>query len=516
MTRQASLLAVAVSISFLLLTCISSTAAADVSVEDAIEVGDPAAVSDEEATEVYQRSIARVEEIRGVELEDPPEFRRISHDEWRNLTGDLDFGVDVEHRVMWRALLMVEDRESVEDVLRTEAAEGTLAFHLPRSNEIYLVSDGGVDERALAHELTHALQHERHTVEEEHGTWDEAQGYAGLYEGEAELVRDIYAERCRESWSCFTGDEPDDSNGVGGEAEEAGDSEDTEGSSLNYGVYAARFHPYSDGLEYVDRVRMEDGGWSEVDSRYEDPPRTTSEVVHHERREPAEPEFADSSDDSWRVLEDAAGQPTFESAGEAALYSMFLHQSLTYLSEPVVSLDGFLDGEGRSVYSYRSDATEGWRGDRLYLYLLDDVEEEAAASEGLHPDSYGFLWLLDWRDDDEAREFHVALERVLRFHGEKATGGWRLSGAFDAGFRVERTGSRVVVVRAPSPAEVDAVAGDVEATYVDAARAGKVERGRVVWHDDGGSPLPQPAPGAAAMAAAVAFTALVSRVRRNS
>jgi len=171
-----------------------------------------------------------------------------------------------------------------------------------------------------------------------------------------------------------------------------------------WGIYFAVYQPYSDGPDYVDHLRRQGEGWSAVDAAYDDPPATTSAVIHPgSEREPADVSVPDSSSDGWRQLT-VGGEVANDTVGEAGMVAMFAAGAMNGSQSSVISASELFGSEEGS-YNYDHSATDGWAGDELVIYTSDEVDNEgdpAAAGEA------GYVWRTQWQSAVDSEESSTA------------------------------------------------------------------------------------------------------------
>ena len=472
----------------LVLVCVAvvattGTAAAEVGVVDGYEADDEFGfeqpLDEDEVDAVVARSMARVEEIREREFEERPNVEIVGQDEVPGReeverTPEADW-----NNVVWKALLVIGEDEYANDVIGRTLSGATTGFYEPgnETKESRVALVGEMDEPTLAHELVHAMQDERYNLSSDRfrpPVQDEQMASQGIIEGEAEYVRFVYEERCALEWECY-----ERRSGVG----------DTDFDG-NTGVLLVALQPYSDGPEYVHRLFEEDG-WDAVDEKYDDVPTTSSEIIHFEEREAVDIEFDEESFGGWSLYD--TGRDGYDVAGEASIFVTFWYQShTTGYDLDIVDTSGFFSRSGEYIrYDYRSDVSEGWRGDRIYPYH----RETDGGNET------GFVWLSTWATEEDAERFADAYLAVLDGHGaERVDGATRIVGdasEFRGAYRVARQDENVTVVHAPTTEGLD----ELRPSVSDAERpTGEPVDAR---------PQPEATPGFGFVAAVVALFSLV-------
>jgi hypothetical protein len=142
----------------------------------------------------------------------------------------------------------------------------------------------------------------------------------------------------------------------------------------------------------------------------------------------------DRSNGGWERFD---VDPVADTVGEASIYAMFTHNDV-------------IQPENR--YRYQHPASEGWAGDSLVPYHRGDPADG----------DYGYVWKTEWDTEEDARQFHDAYLDLLESKDATRRGDGVYvveSGGFADAFRVERDGSTVTVVNAPTPDGLDAIHG---------------------------------------------------------
>jgi hypothetical protein len=164
-------------------------------------------------------------------------------------------------------------------LLRSVQAESVLGFYVPgkppRRGRLYVRSDRGLDPYArivLSHELTHAVtdQHFDLTRADKLSAGDaddQATAYAGLVEGDATVMMQLYHDRAL-------------SPAEQASADRAGAAEQS--PKLDAAPPVIReslLFPYAAGAAFV-RNLFQHGGWDAVNRAYRDPPSSTEQLIH--------------------------------------------------------------------------------------------------------------------------------------------------------------------------------------------------------------------------------------------
>jgi PGF-CTERM protein len=474
-----------------------------------IDERDDAVVEDDELEAVVYRSMARVEEIRGLAFEEEVPVEVISREEFQadndGLFTDVDDAERLQLNVNSEALFAV-DRDTDAADEQEALYDGSVAgYYEPSTGQVVIVSDNPgtpeLDEVILGHELLHALQDQHFDLSSyERATVDQDNAKNGLIEGDAVRVEREYEARCDEEWVCALPE--------GGEAEF---------SDLNWVLYTAIYQPYSDGPDYVDHLR-DDDGWDAVDAAYDDPPASSSEVIRPgEDREPAAIEVEDRSNDEWAQYE-LDGELASETYGEAGMVAMFAGDAHDRDRQSVIDREAFF-ADDLSGYEYDQPYTDGWAGDELVTYVHDDVDpDDPAAAAG---DS-AYVWQSEWTSETDGEEFVEGYLQLLELHGADDVDGVQdtfvIDDVFDGAYYVDLDDETVTIVRAPSVdalSEVDSAAapdGEDMLDGVDGAGAEPTETDDTA-DDAGGWTDSMPGFGAPVAVVAVALALLAVRVR---
>jgi hypothetical protein len=246
-----------------------------------------------------------------------------------------------------------------------------------------------------------------------------------LIEGDAGYVEDRYERRCEEAWSCL----PRPSSGPGASLDD------------DMGVYVAAYHPYSDGPAFVHHLRERDG-WATVNAAYADPPTSSAQVIHPDRYpnwSARDVRVPDRSSPDWTRFDRS---PPGTTVGEASLFATVWANGGTetfHLQRP---------SRPYRAYNYTHPTTAGWVGDRLVPYR-----------NGSGATSY--VLRIEWATSGDAAAFAIAYRDLLRTRrgAERREGDVLVvpAGPYADAFRVERSGTAVTVVNAPTVEALGAV-----------------------------------------------------------
>jgi hypothetical protein len=403
--------------------------------DEPLDVNASDGLNGSEREAVVARTMARVEWLRGLEFEREVPVDVVSREAY---LAEENVTATVWDEAVWEALLLVGEDRSVETVFESFYGASVQGSYVPSEDRIVVVSEvtdsspqPTIDRRTLAHELVHALQdqHFRSVFEGRRNlTRDERLARQGLIEGDAGYVEDLYERRCRGegdgNWSCL----PRPSSGSGA------------GLDGDMGVYVAAYQPYSDGPAFVHRLRQR-GGWTAVNDAYAAPPRSSAQVIHPDR-------YPDWSSERVRVPDRSASNwsrfdrsPTGTTVGEASLFATIWANGGTetfHLQRP---------SRPHRAYNYTHPTTAGWVGDRLVPY-----RNETAT---------GYVFRIEWATTGDAAAFDIAYRDLLRTRrgAERREGDVLVvpAGPYADAFRVERSGTTVTIVNAPTVEALDAV-----------------------------------------------------------
>ena len=453
--------------------------------DDELGFDKPTNLTDEELDRLVDRSMARVEFLRGEQFASSVDVEVRSRESFRadsaltNATRADSF--EQWNDQVWEALFIVGENERSAEAIDSTVGAAVNGFYMPSEDQIVIVSstpdEPTVSERTLVHELVHAWQDQQYDLTSSQyraETQDADLAVDGVVEGEAGYLEARYEERCAAGeWDCL--DEP----------ATAGSSSD---SPSNQGILLTLLQPYSDGPAYIHEVRSTEG-WDGVDERVASPPETTSTIIHGQPPEAASLAVANESTDGWQRYPDE-GISGAETVGEASIYVMFWYQAAEYGAD-TVDTDSLRQATvAYDQYNYSAAPSDGWVGDKLYPYTRGEDD--------------GYVWTIQWESARDATEFAEAYGGILDAHDatETDSGAYVVSeGSFSGAYAVDVTDTRVTVVHAPTEAGLFELRPSLEPAAVDNG-----------W---GPTPLEDDVPGfgvAAALAALVAFVAAGRRL----
>ena len=396
---------------------------------------------------VVNRSMARVEQLRGLEFEEPVPVDVISRSTYRDEytgSGSSSDAMATFDNVKFEALFLVGERNDSLAVQNSNQGSNVLGFYTPRDDRIVVISESEtptIDENTLGHELMHALQFRNFQANFSSPTRDKANAHNGLIEGEASFLDSQYSERCGAEWECAT---PEASGGSGGG-----------GGNIHLGVYMMKYFPYSAGSAFVEHVH-DDGSWDAVAGVYDEPPASSEQVAQPEKYgsdQPRDVSLPDRSTDSWERVT-PGGRAPYGEVGVGGLTAMFGYPAYEQDRHPQnavldpLNYDANGNIDQNSPFDYATQPVAGWDGEKLWVY--ENGDETA------------YTWRLAFDSTGDAREFARTYRQLLQYWGaeQRSSSVWRIpenESEFADAFRVTRSGNEVTIVNAPTPGNL----GDV-------------------------------------------------------
>lgn len=413
--------------------------------DDELEIAADEGLSDEELDAVVDRSMVRVEELRGAEFEERPPVTVVTRGEFTEqyggTGGELPEDQSTFENAKLQALFLVGSDEDATAAQAENLDTAVAGFYSPATGEIVLVSgdEPRVNELTLAHELVHAYQDQQWGLENyNEATQDGANAELGLVEGDAVYVETLYEERCAQEWECLI---PADA--------EPGDGEQPD-QPANLGLLLLDFQPYDSGPAFIEAVH-EEGGWAAVNALYDNPPQTTEQVISPESYpddEPRDVTIEDSHSGDWERVEPESG-PDSDSLGMAAITTMFVNPLYESGGQDwVIPPDEWFTYESDpppyGAFNYGHEYATGWNGDRFHAY--SDGEE------------VGYVWALAWDSPEDAATFASGFDDLLGYWGgERAEGDTYVisEGGYEGAYHLSIEDDTVTITHAP---EIDSLA----------------------------------------------------------
>ncbi len=386
----------------------------------AISVEDGLTQSELEA--LATRSMARIEVIRDLEFEETVDIQVMTREEYResDATTNVSENQTRWQNQVWEAKFVVGQDRDVTDVLDRTFGDAVQGFYSPANEEVVIVTDEDrtkVNKRTLVHELVHVLQDQQFGLDSAPARQDPSLARNGLIEGEAELIPELYFERCEREWSCLEPPAP---------------PIDTD-RDVDPGVIHVFIQPYEQGPGFVDAMK-ERGGWDQVNELHDAHPESTTQIIHPERYPDVRPvnvTVEDRSSKEWRRIDH---DPIGETVGQAAIHVMLQHNGVITVED---------------LFGYSHPTSDGWTGDELVPYVNDDGET-------------GHVWEIEWESTDDAAEFADAFVTLLEERGalERAQESYLIPEApFEGGFDVRVDGTTVAIVGGPTVESLEGIHG---------------------------------------------------------
>ncbi|MGH9185650.1 MAG: hypothetical protein ACRD0U_07545 [Acidimicrobiales bacterium] len=289
--------------------------------------------------------VAFVERERGLDFDHPVYIDFLTPEQYTTeatlpaseLSAD-DEQLLAQNEGMLRALGLAEGDLDLLDASNDISDQGTLAYYSPEEQRVIVRgTEMTVDVRVtMAHELTHALQHQHFGF----GPEDDAPSgahfaYRAILEGDAIRIEDVYVA------GALSGEERQEYEEVSDIQSDAADLEEVPSALVAF--FGA---PYALGGGFVELLDA-DGGNRRIDEAFEDPPESEEQVFDP---------FAFLDGDGPDLLDTPdlpAGAELIEE-GDFGAVGWFV--MLSEWIEPLQALD----------------ATDGWRGDAFATYTQDD------------------------------------------------------------------------------------------------------------------------------------------------
>ncbi len=332
--------------------------------------------------------------------EEYPETKAAADAQVMALLGLLEEGTDLYH-------LMLE--------LYTEQIVG---LYDPKTDRMYLIGEtlGPLEKLIFVHEYVHALQDHHFDLgtqidarkEDDDGTL----ALEALAEGDATLLMEQYLLAHMDE--LLSPELLDTVYGL----------ETPKLDAAPWAIQKQLMFPYQAGLNFVWWL-YDRGGWTEIDAAWNNPPRSTEQILHPERYPDDHPQvitippLTTTLGTGWRLW----NQNTL---GE---FMLRLHLSV-YLDEEAVK-----------------QAATGWDGDRYALYSKDG--------------DTCLVILLAWDDQDEADEFIAAYQTLAQTRYRAAGEGMVAQGMWWAGrpgLYLEQRGALVWLILTSERTTAEAVA----------------------------------------------------------
>jgi hypothetical protein len=311
----------------------------------------------------------RAAEARGLEPNEEVSEGTLTREElavvYEDLEAQMREGDEQETEAMtiaYRLLNLIGPEDDLLELYAGMMSSQVVGLYSTDEDKLVLIGDGEAalnleDEITLAHEYVHSFQDaafdldwleelQEEEAEDRHNT-EYSVTVQALMEGDATMSSIEYV-----------GLELGEGGFIDWLLESAGElSEDDE--SFPPALQRYLNFPYIEGSQFVLYLWAK-GGWEEVNKAYEDPPRTTEQILHPEKYLEGEkadelklPDLSDDLGDGWEQIDDRV-------FGEFDVYN--------YLMTAV---------EGTETSSEHRHAADGWGGGRIAVYA-DEKDEDRA------------------------------------------------------------------------------------------------------------------------------------------
>ena len=317
--------------------------------------------------------------------------------------------------------------------------EQAAGYYEPLTDEMIVVTDGdsspdlGAEEYFYSHEVVHALQDahlDRDDLMEEppEGNGDAGLAAIALYEGDAVVASTAYLESHPE---------------LALEIARAGTPDFPEIDAAPGAVVVSLVFPYTEGADFVSRLRRE-GGWEAVNAAYADIPVSTEQILHPgkylQRDAPAAAPLPDPAvlGDGWTLVDD-------DTLGELRIGLLLADLP------PGGGINAITGAIG--LPEAARNAAAGWDGDRYALWENDGREVS--------------VWRSVWDSPSDARAFSRALAQFQQsrrggvFTGESPDDIALITPEIAA--RIQLDGQEVRYIQAPDLALADAALAAMQA-----------------------------------------------------
>ncbi|HVF13233.1 MAG TPA: hypothetical protein VM942_01470 [Acidimicrobiales bacterium] len=228
---------------------------------------------------------AQVAEIRGLQWKADLSIRIVSPEELARRVVELTVAERQEHlddqvalEIVLELLQLIPSDLDLASTIDKLLAGGVLGFYDDETRELFVGGDPDSDldlatRTTMVHELTHALtdQHfdfgARNQVLSDEDLGEEAYALSALLEGDAELVRALWADEH------LTPDQQLEAElGSGG-------ADPSVYLDMPPYILESLFFPYLVGVDFVAAIH-DAGGFAAVDNAYRQPPTSTEEILH--------------------------------------------------------------------------------------------------------------------------------------------------------------------------------------------------------------------------------------------
>lgn len=373
--------------------------------DDVLEVSNDEGIAPAELEDVVNRSMARVEVIRGQAFQENVPVRIYTREEFRTsdetvYAGEPSQGEEWFRNQFWGSLFMIGDTENAYEQQQQVSLESVNGYYDPGSGEVVLIAEEvrageyKIDEELLIHELSHAMQ------DQYVGLWedglsvrshDERLSKLMVVEGEALYMEQRFAERCDIEWDCL-----DDYSAGGGFVE-----------AQNQGVIFTNYYPYATGQQLIEHQNQLTT-FDKIEHLYTNPPEQTRQHLSGGDsmiNESIHLYVSDTAQDNWYTVEDE-GWGGREVIGQATVFTMLWYQAAENRADVSLGANEIDADYGyNEEFNYRHELTQSLVADGIIYYHT-----------GMYEDS-GFAWKQIWEDEESAVRFTDEYEAVLEANG---------------------------------------------------------------------------------------------------
>jgi hypothetical protein len=230
-----------------------------------------------ELRQVVDDISAFVEQERGLEFRRPVDVELESDDDFEQRLLE-DFEEDADELettdVLMTGFGLVDPDVDVVEAMRALLGGGVVGFYDPETEELVVRGAGLTPyvRTTIAHELTHALDDQH--FELDRPQYDDADdeigfGFTSLVEGNARRVENAYR-------ASLTDEEQQQAD-----QEELALGGNLDLTAIPFVMVAMLQAPYEVGPGFVDAL-MDDGGQQTLDRAFDEPPRTSEQILHPE------------------------------------------------------------------------------------------------------------------------------------------------------------------------------------------------------------------------------------------
>lgn len=362
-------------------------------------------VSEKEFEKVVQRSMARVEKLRGRPfLENVPVeiYTRSRFKVSDEVVYNQEYTEDEKAYLneYWNALFIVNQETNAVQAQRSVTVQNVEAYYNPSNESVVFVAEDNNDgeysiqENILIQELTHAMQDQYEGLWEDKLSYkytDEQLSKSLFIEGEAATIVNAFESKCMSQWDCVRGTS----------------TVSQFNDDRNLGILYSLYFPYAAGESYI---YSQPGNTlnKKINSGYDNVPTQTRQYLVEDRaiEEPIELYLEDTSEQNWTTYNSYNWQGR-ETIGQSVLYTMLWYQQDKYnIDLGIQDINDTDPSKRNETHNYRSDVTLDLITDSLTVYRNTQENQKQ-----------GYVWKLIWKDKDAADTFIEKYATILSEHG---------------------------------------------------------------------------------------------------